>query len=258
MYITEDTGKIYVDIASGPNVEDPEDKVYRIVLNANAADKLISVAYDDNGNPLESSFSISDATQLELRLDDLYGLVTDNGIDILNLSKDVDAINETIGSAGDGDVEDKNTIYALIERETARATTKEKEIEDAVPYVLWGDRPASNEYVYIYRTDVLTDEKLESFEKEHKAFVDGIDPDYKAVVITLLCVEKSSPAFESYLNRQPRMEDFRLCELVTGIAFDERLMHANILTNCPGEKNARDIRKEFLRMIRVAENYFKG
>jgi hypothetical protein len=142
--------------------------------------------------------------------------------------------------------------------ELFKAVSKEKEIEDAVPYVLWGDRPASNEYVYIYRTDVLTDEKLESFEKEHKAFVDGIDPDYKAVVITLLCVENSSPAFESYLNRQPRMEDFRLCELVTGIAFDEKLMHTNILTNCPGEKNARDIRKEFLRMIRVAENYFKG
>lgn len=40
MYITEDTGKIYVDIASGPFEDDPEDKVYRIVLNSQLAEAL--------------------------------------------------------------------------------------------------------------------------------------------------------------------------------------------------------------------------
>lgn len=40
MYITEDTGKIYVDIASGPFEDDPEDKVYRIVLNGQLAEAL--------------------------------------------------------------------------------------------------------------------------------------------------------------------------------------------------------------------------
>ena len=142
--------------------------------------------------------------------------------------------------------------------ELFKAQTEGNAIEDAKPFVLWGDRPASNEYVYIYRTDELTDEKLERFEAEHKAFVDSLDPDYKTVIITLVCVEKSSPAFERYCERQPVMEDFRVCELVCGIAFDEKMMHTCTLTNCPGEKNARDLRKEFLRMIRVAEKYFKG
>lgn len=140
--------------------------------------------------------------------------------------------------------------------ELFKAQTKGNTIDDAVPYVLWGDRPASNEYVYIYRTDELTYEKLESFEAAHRDFVESLDKDYKTMIITLVCVEKSSPAFERYCTREPRMEEFRLCELVAGIAFDERQMHTCVLVNCPGEKNAQTLRKEFLRMIRAAENLF--
>lgn len=142
--------------------------------------------------------------------------------------------------------------------ELFKAMGKEKEIEDAVAYVLWGDRPASDEYVYIYRTDVLTDEKLLAFDEAQQAFMDSISRDYKVSLISLVCVEHSSEAFERYCQRQPRMDGFELQELVVGIAFDEKLMHTGILANCLGEKNAAVLRKEFLRMIRAAENCFNG
>lgn len=142
--------------------------------------------------------------------------------------------------------------------EIFRAKEKEKAIEDCVPYVLWGDRPASDEYVFIYRTDVLTDEKLAHFEAEHNAFVESLSREYKTVIITLLCVEESSEAYERYCSRMPENDGYELCELLCGIAFDKREMHTGILVNCVDEKNHRTLRKEFLRMIRVAENYFKG
>ena len=135
---------------------------------------------------------------------------------------------------------------------------KEKEIQDGVPYVLWGDRPAANEYVYIYRTDELTDERLEKLQAEQQAFLDGLDYEYKTIVITLVCVEKSSDAFEKYCKSIPRLNGFYASELIVGIAFDEKVMNTGILTNCPGEKIVRDLRKEFLRMIRAAENCFNG
>jgi len=142
--------------------------------------------------------------------------------------------------------------------ELFKAMGKEKEIAEAVPYVLWGDRPASDEYVYIYRTDVLTDEKLQALEEAQQAFMDSISRDYKVSLISLVCVEQSSEAFERYCQREPRMDGFEMQELVVGIAFDEKLMHTGILTNCVGEKNAFVLRKEFLRMIRAAENCFNG
>ncbi len=142
--------------------------------------------------------------------------------------------------------------------EIFKAKTGGGAIENGVPFVLWGDRPASDEYVYIYRTDVLTDEKLEQFEAEQQAFMDSLEKSPKIVLITLLCVEQSSDAFERFCSRMPRSDGYELCELVTGIAFDRQLMNTGVLINCPGEKNNRNVRKEFLRMIRVAENYFKG
>ena len=142
--------------------------------------------------------------------------------------------------------------------EIFKAKNEEKSIEDGVPYILWGDRPASDEYVYIYRTDVLTDEKLLAFDEAQQAFMDSISKDYKVSLISLVCVEHSSEAFERYCQRQPRMDGFELQELVVGIAFDEKLMHTGILANCLGEKNAAVLRKEFLRMIRAAENCFNG
>ena len=140
--------------------------------------------------------------------------------------------------------------------EIFREKGNRKEIEDSVPFVLWGDRPASDEYVYILRTDVLTDEKLSAFESAQEEFVASLDEETKTMIITLVCVEETSPAFERYCAREPRMDDFRLCELVAGIAFDKKLMHTCILSNCPGERNAQTLRKEFLRMIRAAENCF--
>jgi len=142
--------------------------------------------------------------------------------------------------------------------EIFKAKNKEKSIEDAVPYVLWGDRPASDEYVYIYRTDVLTDEKLEQFMSEQDAFVESLEKSPKTVLISLVCVEESSEAYERYCRHMPRNDGYELCELVCGIAFDKREMQTGILVNCVDEKNHRSFRKEFLRMIRVAENYFKG
>jgi len=142
--------------------------------------------------------------------------------------------------------------------EIFKAKNEEKSIEDGVPYVLWGDRPASDEYVYIYRTDVLTEEKLERFEAEQNAFVESLEKSPKTVIITLICVEESSEAYECYCRRMPRNDGYELCELVCGIAFDKREMNTGILVNCVDEKNHRSFRKEFLRMIRVAENYFKG
>ena len=140
--------------------------------------------------------------------------------------------------------------------EIFKAKSKGTVIEDGVPYILWGDRPASDEYVYIYRTDVLDDEKLESFEAEQEEFVQSLSREYKTIIITLLCVEEGSEAFEKYCRRQPRMDGFEFAELVVGIDFSQQQMHTCVLTNCVGEKNARDIRKEFLRMIRAAENCF--
>ncbi len=140
--------------------------------------------------------------------------------------------------------------------EIFKAKCKETAIEDGVPFVLWGDRPASDEYVYIYRTDVLTDEKLEQFEAGQEAFVSALEKSPKIVLITLLCVEESSEAYERYCRRMPRSGGYEFCELVTGIAFDKAQMHTGVLVNCVDEKNHRNIRKEFLRMIRVAENYF--
>ena len=140
--------------------------------------------------------------------------------------------------------------------EIFREKGNRKEIEDSVPFVLWGDRPASDEYVYIFRTDVLTDDKLAAFEAAQDEFVASLDEETKTIIITLMCVEETSPAFERYCARKPRMEGFRLCELVAGIAFDEKMMHTCVLANCPGEKNAQNMRKEFLRMIRAAENCF--
>ena len=140
--------------------------------------------------------------------------------------------------------------------ELFKAMGKEGEIVDGVPFVLWGDRPASDEYVYIYRTDVLGDEKLANLEAEQDAFVEDLDRSFKNVIITLVCVDESSEAFERYCQRKPRMEGFDLMELVVGIDFSENIMHTGILTNCPGEKNASVLRKEFLRMIRAAENCF--
>lgn len=142
--------------------------------------------------------------------------------------------------------------------EIFRAKSEGKAIEDCVPYVLWGDRPASDEYVYIYRTDVLTEEKLESFEAGFKDFVEKLENSPKILVITLLCVEESSEAFEKYCGTKPCTEGYELLELRVGIAFDKQEMHTGILTNCAGEHSGRNTRKEFLRMIRVAENYFKG
>ena len=86
--------------------------------------------------------------------------------------------------------------------EIFRAKTEGKEIEDGVPYVLWGDRPASNEYVYIYRTDLMTEEKLESFNAGFETFVSSLDREYKIVIITLVCVEESSEAFEKYCSME--------------------------------------------------------
>ena len=140
--------------------------------------------------------------------------------------------------------------------ELFKAMGKEGEIVDGVPFVLWGDRPASNEYVYIYHTDVLSEEKLAQLESEQEAFVEGLDRNYKTVIITLVCVDESSEAFEHYCHRKARMEGFDLMELVVGIDFAEKIMHTSILTNCPGERNASVLRKEFLRMIRAAENCF--
>ncbi len=140
--------------------------------------------------------------------------------------------------------------------ELFKAKSKGSVIDDGVPFVLWGDRPASDEYVYIYRTGVLTDEKLEQFEAEQEAFVGSLEKSPKTVLITLLCVEQSSEAYERYCRRMPRSGGYELCELVTGIAFDKAEMHTGVLVNCVDEKNHRNIRKEFLRMIRVAENYF--
>lgn len=140
--------------------------------------------------------------------------------------------------------------------EIFREMGNSKVIEDSVPFVLWGDRPASNEYVYIFRSDMLDDEKLEAFEKAQDEFVETIDPNYRAVVISLVCVEKGSEAFRRYCEREPRMNGFELAELVVGIDFSEKLMHTCVLSNCPGEKNAKNLRKEFLRMIRAAENCF--
>ena len=140
--------------------------------------------------------------------------------------------------------------------EIFREKGNQKAIEDSVPFVLWGDRPASDEYVYIMRTDVLDDEKLASFQNAQDEFVSALDTDIKTFIITLLCVEHGSEAFQRYCEREPRMNGFELCELVVGIDFDEKLMHTCILTNCPGENNARNLRKEFLRMIRAAENCF--
>lgn len=142
--------------------------------------------------------------------------------------------------------------------EIFRAKNEEKAIEDGVPYVLWGDRPASDEYVYIYRTDVMTEEKLERFNEDFESFVSTLDREYKTVIITLVCVEESSEAFEKYCGSKPCTEGYELIELRTGIAFDKGEMYTGILTECAGEHSGRSIRKEFLRMIRVAENYFKG
>lgn len=141
-------------------------------------------------------------------------------------------------------------------REIFKAMSKEKEIIDGVPYVLWGDRPASDEYVYILRTNELTDEMLESFEQAQEEFMASVTDEYKRSLITLVCVEKSSPAFERYCARKPRMGGFQLQELVAGIDFDAKLMHTGILTNCAGEKDSAVLRKEFLRMIRAAENCY--
>ena len=142
--------------------------------------------------------------------------------------------------------------------ELFKAKTKGSVIEDGVPFVLWGDRPASDEYVYIYRTDVLTDEKLEQLEAEQEEFVASLEKSPKILLITLLCVEQSSGAYERYCRRMPRSEGYEFCELVAGIAFDKAEMNTGILVNCVDEKNHRNIRKEFLRMIRVAVNYFNG
>lgn len=142
--------------------------------------------------------------------------------------------------------------------ELFKARTEGGAIEPGVPFILWGDRPASDEYVFIYRTDMLTDEKLAHFEAEHNAFVESLSREYKTVIITLLCVEESSEAYERYCSRMPENDGYELCELLCGIAFDKREMHTGILVNCVDEKNHRTLRKEFLRMIRVAENYFKG
>lgn len=140
--------------------------------------------------------------------------------------------------------------------EIFRAKTEGKEIEDGVPYVLWGDRPASNEYVYIYHTDVLTEDKLASFKESFESFVSALDREYKIVIITLVCVEESSEAFEKYCSSKPCTEGYEITELRTGIAFDKGEMHTGILVECAGEHSGRSIRKEFLRMIRVAEKYF--
>lgn len=142
--------------------------------------------------------------------------------------------------------------------ELFKAMGKEKEIADGVPYVLWGDRPAADEYVYIFRTQVLTDEMLEGFEQAQEAFLASVTDEYKRSLITLVCVEQSSEAFERYCARKPRMGGFELQELVVGIDFGEKLMHTGILSNCVGEKNCAVLRKEFLRMIRAAENCFNG
>lgn len=142
--------------------------------------------------------------------------------------------------------------------EIFRAKNADKAIEDSVPYILWGDRPASDEYVYIYRTDVLTDAKLETFNAEFESFVSSLEKDPKIVIITLVCVEESSDAFERYCSSRPCTDGYDLVELRAGIAFDQGCMHTGVLTNCAGEHSGRNIRKEFLRMVRVAENYFKG
>jgi len=142
--------------------------------------------------------------------------------------------------------------------ELFKAKTAGGAIEPGVPFILWGDRPASDEYVYIYYTEELGDEELERFQEGLQAFLDGLDNDITNVVITLVCVEKSSDAFEKHCKRIPYLNGFYASELVVGIDFGEKVMNTGILTNCPGEKNVRDLRKEFLRMIRVAENYFKG
>ncbi|MBQ2960744.1 MAG: hypothetical protein IJE09_05945 [Oscillospiraceae bacterium] len=142
--------------------------------------------------------------------------------------------------------------------EIFKAMGKEKEIENGVPYVLWGDRPAADEYVYILRCETLTDELLESFEEAQQAFLESVTDEYKRSLITLVCVENGSSAFERYCERKPRMEGFELQELVVGINFAEQTMHTGILSNCVGEKNAAVLRKEFLRMIRAAENCFNG
>ena len=142
--------------------------------------------------------------------------------------------------------------------EIFKAKSKEKVIEDGVPYILWGDRPASDEYVYIYRTDVLTDEKLDGFNEGFESFIASLEKDPKIVVITLMCVEESSSAFEKYCSSMPCTDGYDLIELRAGIDFDKHMMHTGILADCVGEHAGRNIRKEFLRMVRVAENYFKG
>ena len=140
--------------------------------------------------------------------------------------------------------------------ELFKAINSNKEIEDGVPYVLWGDRPASDEYVYILRTEELCDELLAKFEEEQQAFMDAHADSIKTVLISLVCVERSSDAFVRYCQRKPRINGFELSELVVGISFEEKLMHTCILTNCVGENGNRTFRKEFLRMIRAAENCF--
>ena len=129
-------------------------------------------------------------------------------------------------------------------------------IENGVPFVLWGDRPASDEYVYIYYTEELDDAQLARFEEEQQAFVDAHSDSVKTVLISLVCVERSTEAFERYCKRMPRINAYEFSELVVGIAFDEKLMHTGILTNCPGENGNKTFRKEFLRMIRATENCF--
>jgi len=105
---------------------------------------------------------------------------------------------------------------------------------------------------------MLYEEKHAAFEAEHKAFVASLEESPKIVIITLMCVEESSEAFDRYCAAMPCTQGFDLVELRAGIAFDRGEMRTGIFTNCAGEHSGRNIRKEFLRMIRVAENYFKG
>ena len=96
MYITEDTGKIYVDIASGPFEEDEDDKLYRIVLNAESADKLKKVVTLEDGSSSETVVTTGDIIALQDLVTKIQTSVASNSLEIIAVKEDLEEITASL------------------------------------------------------------------------------------------------------------------------------------------------------------------
>ena len=125
MYITEDTGKIYVDVASGPFEDDEDDKLYRIVLNAESADKLKKVVTLEDGSSSETIVTAGDIIALQDLVTRIQTNVAANSLEIIAVKDDLEEITTNLLSEVTRALEAEQALDQKITDEIERAKAAE-------------------------------------------------------------------------------------------------------------------------------------